>query len=196
VHGFQAPPREHCEQEVQAGSGPVRGHHLDGPEVADLQTRSPRAPELAGSSVNCMPCANCLPRPPSVAPCPRAMSQPARTGLRPCLLGEAAVRRPRPAEPTADTDALIRGLVGKLEARSSAEADKMREAMRRAIGISRRRAEPEQLCTIPRPRANGLEPSGPLRVSGLEKARDNAAAESRCSSDRTPAPRLTAYRHP
>jgi hypothetical protein len=44
-------------------------------------------------------------------------------------------RRPRSAEPAADTDALIRGLVGKLEARSSAEADKMREAMRRAIGI-------------------------------------------------------------
>jgi hypothetical protein len=44
-------------------------------------------------------------------------------------------RRPRAGEPAADTDALIRGLVGKLEARSSAEADKMREAMRRAIGI-------------------------------------------------------------
>jgi hypothetical protein len=44
-------------------------------------------------------------------------------------------RRPRVTEPTADTDALIRGLVGKLEARSSAEADKMHEAMRRAIGI-------------------------------------------------------------
>jgi hypothetical protein len=45
------------------------------------------------------------------------------------------VRRPRATEPAADAEDLVRGLVGKLQARSSAEADKMRDAMRRAIKI-------------------------------------------------------------
>jgi hypothetical protein len=47
----------------------------------------------------------------------------------------APTRRPRAAVPGDDAEILVRGLVGKLQARSSAEADKMRDAMRRAIKI-------------------------------------------------------------
>ena len=47
----------------------------------------------------------------------------------------ARVRPPRPTVAGDDAEILVRGLVGKLQARSSAEADKMRDAMRRAIKI-------------------------------------------------------------
>jgi hypothetical protein len=44
-------------------------------------------------------------------------------------------RRPRPAPAELDTEALIRGLAGKLQAHGAAEADGLRDAMRRAIRI-------------------------------------------------------------
>ncbi len=47
----------------------------------------------------------------------------------------APARRPRPASAALDTEALIRGLAGKLQAHGAAEADGLRDAMRRAIRI-------------------------------------------------------------
>ncbi len=48
----------------------------------------------------------------------------------------ARVRRSRPAQATAlDAEALIRGRAGKLQAHGAAEANELREAMRRAIRI-------------------------------------------------------------
>lgn len=44
-------------------------------------------------------------------------------------------RRVRAAEPAVDAEALIRQVVGRLQTQSSAEADKLREAMRKAISL-------------------------------------------------------------
>jgi hypothetical protein len=45
------------------------------------------------------------------------------------------VRRPRPADKATDAESLIRGLVVKLQDQGNAEADGLREAMRKAIAM-------------------------------------------------------------
>ena len=47
------------------------------------------------------------------------------------------VRRPRPADKATDAEALIRGLVVKLQDQGNAEADGLRDAMRKAIAVLR-----------------------------------------------------------
>jgi hypothetical protein len=44
-------------------------------------------------------------------------------------------RRPRPADKGIDAEALVRGFVAKLQTQGSAEAERLREAMRRAIAV-------------------------------------------------------------
>ena len=44
-------------------------------------------------------------------------------------------RRPRTAEPVADTEALIRGVVSKLQAQGNAEVDRLRTTIRRVVEL-------------------------------------------------------------
>ena len=44
-------------------------------------------------------------------------------------------RRARPAEKMADAESLIRGFVAKLQGQGNAEAERLREAMRKAIAV-------------------------------------------------------------
>ncbi len=44
-------------------------------------------------------------------------------------------RRVRAADPTIDTEALIRGVVSRIQSQGSAEADKLRDAMKKAISL-------------------------------------------------------------
>lgn len=46
-----------------------------------------------------------------------------------------SVRRPRPADKATDAESLIRGLVVKLQDQGNAEAEGLREAMRKAIAM-------------------------------------------------------------
>jgi len=55
---------------------------------------------------------------------PTTTSEPAR-----------APRRPRPPEKGLDAEALVRGFVAKLQGQGNAEADRLREAMRKAIAV-------------------------------------------------------------
>lgn len=44
-------------------------------------------------------------------------------------------RRPRAVDATLDTEALVRGVVAKIQGQGSAEAERLREAMRKAIAV-------------------------------------------------------------
>lgn len=44
-------------------------------------------------------------------------------------------KRPRAAEKTVDAEALVRGFVAKLQGQGNAEAERLREAMRKAIAV-------------------------------------------------------------
>jgi uncharacterized protein (DUF4415 family) len=47
----------------------------------------------------------------------------------------ARPRRDRAPEPAVDAEALIKQVVGKLQAQGSSEADRLREAMRKAMAV-------------------------------------------------------------
>ncbi|MFO1032187.1 MAG: hypothetical protein U1F60_14000 [Planctomycetota bacterium] len=46
-----------------------------------------------------------------------------------------ARRRERATEPAVDAEALIKQVVGKLQAQGNAEADRLRDAMRKAMAV-------------------------------------------------------------
>jgi hypothetical protein len=46
-----------------------------------------------------------------------------------------ALRRPRPPEKGLDAETLVRGFVAKLQGQGNAEAERLREAMRKAIAV-------------------------------------------------------------
>ena len=47
----------------------------------------------------------------------------------------ARVRRPRAADAAVDAEALIRGLVGKLQGQGAADTERLKDAMRKAIAV-------------------------------------------------------------
>jgi hypothetical protein len=61
-----------------------------------------------------------------------AENEPAR---RPAMARQRSTRHRRGAQAPLDVDALIRTTVGKVQAQGAAEAERLREAMRKAIGV-------------------------------------------------------------
>lgn len=45
------------------------------------------------------------------------------------------MRRTRAAQPTLDTEALVRGVVAKIKGQGNAEAERLREGIRKAIAV-------------------------------------------------------------
>ena len=53
----------------------------------------------------------------------------------PTTAAQARVRRPRAAQPALDAETLIRGVVAKLQGQGNAEAERLRDGIRKAIGV-------------------------------------------------------------
>jgi hypothetical protein len=64
--------------------------------------------------------------------------QDTRPAAAPALATPAAstrVRRPRATDAGVDAEALIRGLVGKLQGQGAADTERLKDAMRKAIAV-------------------------------------------------------------
>jgi hypothetical protein len=55
--------------------------------------------------------------------------------VAPCRRSLTTSRRPRAISNAADPEALIRGVVEKLNVQAATDAEKLRDAMRKAIGV-------------------------------------------------------------
>ncbi len=73
-----------------------------------------------------------------------ATEAPAPPGERP-----TRPRRERAPEPAVDAEALIRQVVGKLQAQGNAEAERLRDAMRKAMAVLASALAPRSNATTP-----------------------------------------------
>lgn len=62
-------------------------------------------------------------------------AEPAAANGKPAPAPARRVRRSRPSENAPDAETLIRGFVAKLQGQGDAEAERLREAMRKAIAV-------------------------------------------------------------
>ena len=65
----------------------------------------------------------------------RETSAPTEPTAAPAAERPARPRRERAPEPTVDAEALIKQVVGKLQAQGNAEAERLRDAMRKAMAV-------------------------------------------------------------